>query len=133
MFPSLEILPLVIAFAANFLVGGIWYGVFANAWMREVGLDRETIRTGRWPMPSYAIAAIGAAVQAFVFALIVAWARPAGLGETLLVGVFTGLLAAFATGKHHAFARKTWLLFAIDGGNDFAGFVVMALVWGLAA
>jgi hypothetical protein len=132
MFPTLDPLPLAIAFAANFLVGGIWYALFANPWMREVGLDRDTIKTGRWPMPAYAIAAIGAAIQAVVFAFIVGWARPSGLGETLLLGACIGLLAAFATGKHHAFARKSWLLFAIDGGNDFVGFVAMGLVWGLA-
>lgn len=122
---------LATAFAANFLVGAIWYTGLAKPWMHEVGLTREQIRSETWPMPPYLLAAVGAAVQTFVFALVIAWARPAGLGESLLVGALVGLLAAFATGKHHAFARKSWLLFAIDGGNDLLGFMAMGLVFGL--
>ena len=131
MFPDVSWVATLIAFAANFVVGGIWYAVLAKPWMREVGLTEEKIRAGKWPMPAYAVAAAGAAVQALVFALIVGWARPAGLAPTLLVGLLVGLLAAFATGKHHAFAGKSWTLFAIDGGNDVAGFVAMGLVHGL--
>lgn len=127
-FPELSPLPLLAAFAVNFVVGGIWYAAFANPWMREVGLTRESIKGERWPMPAYLVAAIGAALQAFVFSLVFAWAAPSGLGGALALGGLVGLLAAFATGKHHAFAKKTWTLFAIDGGNDLAGFVAMALV-----
>jgi hypothetical protein len=122
---------LATAFAANFGVGAIWYGVLAKPWMREVGLTREQIRSEKWPMPPYLVTVVGAAVQTFVFALLIAWTRPPGPGESLLVGALVGLLAAFATGKHHAFGRKSWALFAIDGGNDLAGFLAMGLVFGL--
>jgi len=132
MFPEIPLVPLIIAFAANFVVGGIWYGVFSKPWMREVGLDEATIKGGNWPMPAYVVAVVGAAVQAFVFTLIVLWARPTGAGQTLLIGALVGALAAFATGKHHAFSRKTWTLFAIDGGNDVFGFLAMSVVYALA-
>jgi len=132
MFPEIPWLPTLIAFAVNFVVGGAWYAAFAKPWMREVGFTEAEIKAGDWPMPAYLVAAVGAAVQALVFAFIVAWARPSGVGEALLLGLLVGVLAAFATGKHHAFGRKTWTLFAIDGGNDVAGFVAMGLVFGLA-
>lgn len=131
MFEYLPWAALAVAFVANFVVGGVWYAVFAKPWMREVGLSESEIKTEKWPMPAYVIAAVGAAVQAFVFAIIIMAAKPSGLGECLLIGALVGLLAAFATGKHHAFAKKTWTLFGIDGGNDFAGFVAMGLVFGL--
>lgn len=122
---------LIAAFAVNFVVGGAWYGALAKPWMAEVGLTEEMIKNDRCPMPAYAVAGAGALLQAVVFSLIVLWVAPGSLGGTLLLGVMVGVLAAFVTGKHHAFAKKTWTLFAIDGGNDFAGFVAMGLVLGL--
>lgn len=118
-----------VGFAINFVVGGVWYGVFANAWMREVGLSEAEIKAGGFPMPSYAVAAAGAALQALVFGWIHGWTGGDSVGQTMLLGLAMGLAAAFATGKHHAFSKKTWTLFAIDGGSDLAGFVGMAGVF----
>lgn len=129
--PEILWIPTAVAFAANFFIGAVWYGVLANPWMEECGFTQEMIKNEKWPTPTYLLAAIGAAIQSVVFAAIVAYAKPANLGITMLIGLGVGLLAAFATIKHHSFERRTWRLLFIDGGNDLAGFLAMALVFGL--
>jgi len=121
----------LIAFISNFVVGGAWYALFAKPWMREVGLTEAEIRSEKWPMPAYVVAALGAALQAVVLALVLVGSRASGLLDCLILAALLGVAAAFATGKHHAFSKKTWTLFAIDGGNDLAAFLVMGLVFGL--
>ncbi len=131
MMPEMVWIPTAVAFAVNFVVGGVWYGIFGKPWMAEMGLTEDIIKNEKWPTPAYLLAAIGSVVQALVFAAVIAWAKPTNLGAVILLGLSVGLLAAFATIKHHSFGRKSWRLLFIDGGSDVAGFLGMALVFGL--
>ena len=128
---ALPWLAVVVAAGANFLLGGLWYGVLGNQWLAALGKRREDLNP-RDPKP-FLLAAFGSFANAAALAWIIqaipaceTAVQAAALGTFVGVGV---VLAAAA--KHYAFSGWSARLLAIDLGLDVIGFTVMGLVIGL--
>lgn len=68
-FAGLNYLAIGIAAVVSFLFGGIWYGLFANAWMAAVGKTEDEIRNSGRSMPLlFGITFIAQLVMAWVLA-----------------------------------------------------------------
>lgn len=120
-------LAVVAAALTSFLIGGLWYSpiLFANAWMREAGLDPA--RLGEKVAQVFA--------GAFVMSLVVALTLAALLGEDARVswGVGAGALAGvgFATASLATvflFERRSLTLILIDGGYLAVSYTAMGAV-----
>jgi hypothetical protein len=117
-----------VAALSSFLIGGLWYSpiLFANAWMRETGLQEEELskNMGR----SYGIA--------FALSLLIAFNLAAFLGPdaSWSWGMTAGALAAVWVGSSMAitfvFERRSAILTLIDAGYHLAAYTVMGGILG---
>ena len=129
--PALPWLAVVVAAAANFLLGGLWYGVLGKAWLAALGKRREDLNP-KDPKP-FVLAAVGSLVNAAALAWVIQ-AIPAceTAVQAAALGTFVGVgMVGAAAAKHYAFAGWSAHLLAIDLGLDVIGFTVMGLVIGL--
>ncbi len=69
MFEDLNIIPFVLAVAADMLVGTLWYSpfLFGNYWMKEVGMSRDDLK-GAGKAMGFAI--LSSFVMAFVLSIV---------------------------------------------------------------
>ena len=126
-------LGVVLAAAAGFVVGGIWYGpVMGKRWMGAVGLTEDDIKQGNMGV------IYGAA---FGFSLLASWTLAhtfqtyAALGADLSVfvkvitcfGVALGFIVP-AIGTNYLFSQKSKQLFFIDAFYWLLFYTAMGLV-----
>ena len=123
-------LAVVLAAAAGFVVGGIWYGpVMGKRWMGAVGLTEEQIKGGN-------MAAIYGG--AFAFSLLASWTLAHTVATyaqdlSVFVKVLTALGVALgfivpAIGTNYLFSQKSKALFFIDAGYWLRFYIAMGLV-----
>jgi hypothetical protein len=129
--PEVSWLAILVAAAASFLLGGLWYSplLFGKVWQREAGLSDEKLKQGN-------MAKIFG--LSFVLALLAAWnfanflgPRPSVVFGTA-VGASAGLLwVASSFGINYLFERKSLKLFLINGGYHTVQFTLIGLVLAL--
>ena len=124
-------LAVVVAAAANFVIGGLWYSpaLFGKVWMRANGFTAEQLASG--PMAKV----FG---FSFVFCLLMAANLAAFLGapETTLgfavgASIAAGLgWAALGLGVVAMFERRSWRYILINGGFMTVYFTLIGFVLG---
>jgi hypothetical protein len=129
--PEINWIAVIVAAAASFLLGGLWYSpvMFGKSWQREAGLTDEQLKQGN-------MARIFG--LSFVLALLAAWnfanflgPRPS-LALGLGAGASAGLLwVAGSFGINYLFERRSFKLFAINGGYHTVQFAIFGLVLSL--
>lgn len=121
----------LVAAVSTFLVGGLWYSplMFARPWMEENGLTEADLQQGGM------LRIFGGA---FVLSLLMAVNLAAFIGPDPELGFALGASAAAGIGWVAAsfgivylFERKSFRLFAINGGYLAVAFLVMGLILGL--
>lgn len=126
---EINIVAVVIAGVLSMVLGFLWYGpmLFANAWMKEIGLTPEKIGSG--PGIGYALTFVAALVSAAVTSLLVH-----RLGITKVEdGAFFGVLVAVGYmgttfASNYIFGQKSMKLYLIDAGYQFFNILIAALV-----
>ena len=114
----MAILGVILAAVAAFVVGAIWYGVFANAWKEASGVplgpdDKPTNASN--PM-TYVTALVFTILVAGMMRHTFALSGIDGLGKGFVSGLGIGLfLIAPWMGIHYTFSVKPMKLLVIDG------------------
>jgi Protein of unknown function (DUF1761) len=119
-------LAVVIAAVVSFVVGAIWYTVFAKPWQKGVGLSDKDLKEGM--LRSYG--------GSFVLFLVIAWAVAVALksigwgsfNDAVWVGFVIGLVGASATIINHLYGKKSTQLIAIDGVFQLFNVIIMAII-----
>lgn len=126
---SQEALLVIGAAIFNFLLGGVWYGIFKKKWMLAWALSEEDL-SGKDPKP-YLIAFIGSLWASYGMFLILKHIQPKDFSE--LIAVCFGLWLFIFVGmgaKHYAFAKRSLNAFIIDYALDLLGFIAMGfIIW----
>lgn len=129
--PEINWIAVVVAAVSSFVLGGLWYSplLFGKAWQKEAGLTDEKLKQGNMAM------IFG---FSFVLSLLAAWnfANFLGPRPSLVfggaVGASAGLLwVASSFGINYLFERKSFKLFAINGGYHTLQFTIIGLVLAL--
>ncbi len=121
-------LAVVVAALAGFAVGGLWYGpLFGKAWMHEVGLTEEKMKSGNM-LKIYGGALALNLIAAFSLAMFI------GAGD-LNFGVFAGFMTgltfvSMALGVTYLFERRSLRLWLINAGYQTVIFTVMGAILG---
>lgn len=128
--PEINILAVVVAALSSFLLGGVWYSaLYAKAWMRENGLTEEALAE-RNPAAVFGGSFMLCLVAAAVFAMFLGPSPDLtfALGAGFAAGLFW---VAASIGVNYLFSKRSFVLFAIDGGYHTLQFTLYGLVLGL--
>jgi len=118
-FAGISYLAVIVAAAAAFVFGAVWYGTLGKYWMAACG-KTEADRPKRMP--------IGPLVTTFVGQLVMAWVLAGLIGHfgsaavTVRDGVISGVFCwlgfvATTLAANYAFQGRPFALTLIDGGH----------------
>lgn len=127
---NLSWIAIIVAAAAGFVVGGIWYGpLFGKAWMTERGFTEEDLKQGNFPM-IYGTAFAFSIVSAIFLGHLLAHFGEISVQSTMMisVGVALGFVVP-AIGTNYLFSRGSAKLFAIDAGYWLLFYAAMGVIF----
>ena len=129
-FAGLNWWAILVAIAAAFALGGLWYGpLFGKAWLSALGKTEDDITPSAEPFIVSAVAALATCV---VVAALMNGLGLTGLGPGLVFGFITGVgFIAAAMASDTAFCRWGWKLWAIQAGYRVAYSVLMGGIVGV--
>lgn len=130
MLAGINWLAVIVATAAAFGLGGIWYSkaLFANTWMPEVGLTEEAISKANMPIifgTTFLLQLVAASALAVVIGADGTW--QSGVITGLSVGIFW---IATAYGITYLFEQRSIRLFMINAGYYVVLFAIMGAIIG---
>ena len=128
---EINIWAIITAAVASLVLGGLWYSpmLFGKAWQREVGLSDEELAKGNMAVILGSTLVL-CFVASFVFAMFLGPRPPLALG--LGAGFSAGLCWVSASfGINYLFERKSFKLFAINGGYHTLQFTLIGLILAL--
>ena len=129
-FAGLNWWAILVAVAAAFALGGLWYGpLFGKAWLSALGKTEDDITPSAEPFIVSAVAALATCV---VVAALMNGLGLTGLVHGLVFGFITGVgFIAAAMASDTAFCRWGWDLWAIQAGYRVAYSVLMGGIVGV--
>ena len=125
---SVNWLAVIVSALAGFAIGGLWYGpLFGKAWMREVGMTDEKMKSANM-LKIYGGALLLNLIAAFSLAMFI------GRGD-MNFGVFAGFMTGFtfvsmALGVTYLFEHRSLKLWLINAGYQTVIFTVMGAILG---
>lgn len=126
---DINYLAVVLAAAAFFVVGAIWYTVlFGKAWAKLVGLTDEQIKGANMAL-IYGLAFLCELVVAWILGHTIARTAPSPRGIMMIAVGFGLAVMTPAIGINYLFQRKPLKLFLIDAGHFVAGTAAMGGVF----
>ena len=124
-----NLLAILVAAAAGFLVGGLWYGpLFGKAWMKEHDFDEEELRKANM-LKIYGLTFAFSVLSAVFLGHLLAFFDAAPRSTMMIsIGVALGYIVP-AIGTNYLFSRKSGRLFAIDAGYWLVFYTAMGAVF----
>jgi hypothetical protein len=121
-------LAVIVAALAGFAVGGVWYGpLFGKAWMQEVGMTEEKMRSANM-VRIYGTVLLLNLIAAASLAMFIGGGD---LNFGLFAGFMTGLtFIATALGVTYLFESRSLKLWLINSGYQVVIFTVMGAILG---
>lgn len=123
---DINIWAVLVAAVVNMVAGTIWYskGLFGKEWSKLVGRKLEEMSGGGM---GYAVAAVGALVQAYILAHFVQYTGSTTFWDGLVTGFWLWLgFIAVAIAVNLVFEGRTWALWKINAGY----FLIVLLING---
>ena len=135
-FAGLNYIAVLIAAAASFMFGGIWYGALAKPWMAAAGIDEATMTASKEAGKTTMLM-----IRAFLSSLVMAWVLAGLIGHlgsgqvTVVNGLISGAFAwlgfvATTLITNHGFQMQTGQLTLIDGGHWLGVLLIQGAVIG---
>jgi hypothetical protein len=127
---GINILAVVAAAFAAFVIGGLWYSpvLFAKSWQKEIGLSDEALAKGNMAM-IFGLGFVLALIAAFVFAMFLGPkpALPFATGAGFAAGI---AWVSAGLGILYLFERRSLKLFLINAGYLTLAFTAIGAVLG---
>ena len=124
-----NLLAILVAAAAGFLVGGLWYGpLFGKAWAAEHGFTEESLKNANM-LKIYGLTFAFSVLSAVFLGHLLAF-FDTGPRATMMIstGIALGYIVP-AIGTNYLFSRKSGKLFAIDAGYWVVFYAAMGAVF----
>lgn len=125
-----NLLAILVAAAAGFLVGGVWYGpLFGKAWMQEHGFSEDDLKNANM-LKIYGLTFAFSLLSAVFLGHLLAHFDTMSARSTMMisVGIALGFIVP-AIGTNYLFSRKSGKLFAIDAGYWLLFYAAMGAVF----
>ena len=128
-FSDVNLLAVLIAALAAFIIGYFWYGpIFGKAWMKELGLSDKgkPEHAGK----SIAQGALNMLITAYVLGLLLVLIAPSSLGDALAFGVAAWLgLKATTEASSVIWEKRTLKLFLINQVYELFAVLIMVTIF----
>lgn len=127
---GLNLVAVLAASVAFFIVGWLWYGViFTQMWTAEMGVTEEEAGSPIWMIGGFIITVM----QVIGIGLVMKWKSAAGLNGAVMTAVILWLVFALPLSTYGllytpAHSTTLWL---IDAGHLLVGWVLSAIVLSL--
>ncbi|MEQ8476905.1 DUF1761 domain-containing protein [Fulvivirga sp.] len=123
---SINWLAIVVATLLTFVLGAIWYGpLFGKRWMAENGFTEEELKNANMAK-IYGTAFVLEFIMTVNLAFFL---NGLSVQEGLMYGFATGFgWVAMAIGVNYLFARKSMMLWFIDGFYFVVSFLIMGAI-----
>ncbi len=131
---SVNLVAVVLAAIASFVIGMVWYSpmLFGKMWMKEIGTtEKEMKKKKGGMMQAMGMWFVGGLVTAYVLAHFLAYAT--GGYPTLMDGVMVGFWAwlgfvATVSAGMVLWGGKSLRLYALTAGNDLVSMLAMGAI-----
>ncbi len=128
MFSGTSYLAVLVAAAAGFAFGALWYTVLGKRWMAAVGMTEPPKPT---PLP-FIVAFVCQLIIAYMLAGLIGHMGEVTVGSSMIAGALVWFGFVLTTMLvNHRFQSQTWSLSVIDGGHWLGVFLVIGFVIGL--
>lgn len=119
----------VVAAVVYFVLQGIWYTLFRNAWLAGIGKNLADFTPEGWA--PYVIGFVSALIVAYGLAKLAGYlaVNTALAGAKLGVFIWFTFLATWLL-TEYAFEQRPAALFGINGGASLIGLVLMGIIVG---
>lgn len=128
-FAGLNWWAILVATAAAFVLGYVWYGpVFGKAWVAALGKTEDEIQPSPTPFVVSFVAALATCV---VVAALMSGLGMTGAADGAVLGLLTGIgFIAASTASDTAFCGWSWKLWAIQAGYRVVYSAIMGAIIG---
>ncbi|MGI3187396.1 DUF1761 domain-containing protein [Nioella aestuarii] len=124
----MEFLSVLVAGAAAWMFGAVWYMVLSKPWMAANGLTEDKVKASASPLP-YVVSFVMAVLVAGMTRHILASSGITTLGGGVMVGAGLGLFVALPWVVNNVlFSFRDKSLIWIDGGYPVIGCTIIAVV-----
>ena len=124
----MQFLSVLVAGAAAWVFGAVWYMALSKPWMAANGLTEDQVKASASPLP-YVVSLLMSVVVAGMTRHILASAGITTLGGGLMVGAGLGLFVALPWMVNNVlFSFRDKSLIWIDGGYPVIGCTIIAVV-----
>jgi hypothetical protein len=128
---KMQLIAVLLAAAAGFGVGAVWYMVNAERWAAAVGRTEDELKAERTALP-FAIAIAASVLTAGLMRHVFASGGVSGIGSGLVSGFGVGLFfVAPWILSNYAFAGRPRALWWIDSGHVVLACAAIGLVLGV--
>ncbi len=126
---------ILLAAAASFLFGGVWYGVLSKPWMDAAGRSDTDVKSGASMTSLFAITIVAELVMAWVLAGLMVHLAKAGVAANIPNGLLTAAICwlGFVMTSlvvNHGYQGSKRMLTIIDGGHWLGVLLIQGLVIG---
>jgi hypothetical protein len=125
-------LAIIVATILYFMLGGVWFTVFKQAWLLGVGRTAEELQAANIsPAITYGSAIITTAILAVFLSWLIQATGPQTPIRGITVAVATWFGVVFTTwGTEYAFEARSLQIFILNTGYCLTGMIIMGAVLG---
>ncbi len=122
-----ELLLVLAAAIANFILGTVWYGIYGKNWSKA-WRGENNVKVSKDPTP-HLVSFIGSLWASYGLFLMIKHIQPRSLAELLTLAIGTWLLIVVGlASKHYSFAGVPLKKFLVEYGLDLVGICVMSII-----
>jgi Protein of unknown function (DUF1761) len=125
-------LAIIVATILYFLLGGVWFTVFKQAWLLGVGRTTEELQAANiGPAVTYGSAVATTLILAIFLSWLIQATGPQTLARGVTIAVATWFGVVFTTwATEYAFEARSLQIFFINTGYCLTGMIIMGAVLG---
>jgi hypothetical protein len=134
---ELNWLAILIAFAAFFVIGAIWFGpkTFYPIWVKAMGTDPQKSPNAHGMVLVFGLTALGGLVQVIVLAIVIhliaVGSGPVGPLGGALIGLLLGVgITAAGSLSHRLFGGQGLRVWIIEVAQDMIGLTIAGAILG---
>ena len=128
--PMINIIAVIVASIANFIIGAVYYGVLGKPWMAAAGITEEEVRGGQSPA-LFAMTFVNILVTNIALALFMSMAEISTLTGGIIAGILATVMVAATRNTNRLYEGGNLKLWLINMGHHAINLIVAGIILSL--